>query len=167
MSILDGTGETVPQGEEGEVCIRGENVTEENLRNAAVNESSITKRAFLRTGDQGKLDEEHHLNLTCRIKELINKGGEKLSPLELDNVIAQHQAIAEVVSFAIDDDMYGQNVGCAIQCEEGEATNFVSLKKWVGVRVAAYKVPRKVSALIGLVQSINLEADLRIDLIPR
>ena len=92
--------------------------------------------------------------------------GENFS-VELDNVIAQHQAVAEVVSFAIDDDMYGQDVGCAIKCEEGEATYFVSLKKWVGERVAAYKVPRKVSALIGLVQSINLEADLRIDLVPR
>ena len=167
VSILDATGETVPQGEEGEVCIRGKNVTKGYLRNAAANESSFTKRAFFRTGDHGKLDEEHYLTLTGRIKELINKGGEKISPVELDNVIVQHQAVAEVVSFAIDDDMYGQDVGCAIKCEEGKTTNVVSLKKWVGERVAAHKVPRKVSALIGLVRSANWEADLRIDLVPR
>lgn len=146
VSILDVSGDALPLGQEGEVCIRGNNVTKGYLRNAAANETSFTKGAFFRTGDQGKLDEEHYLTLTGRIKELINKGGEKISPVELDNVIAQHQAVAEVVSFAIDDDMYGQDVGCAVKPQEGEAVRSVELKQWVGERIAGHKVPRKVGA---------------------
>lgn len=144
VAILDASGEAVPQGAEGEICIRGDNVTNGYLRNPAANETSFTKTGFFRTGDQGKLDEEHYLTLTGRIKELINKGGEKVSPVELDNLIVQHQAVAEVVCFAINDDMYGQDVGCAVRLEEGEAVKAGALKKWVGERVAALKVPRKV-----------------------
>lgn len=147
VTILDANGEAVPQGEEGEICIRGDNVTKGYLRNPAANETSFTKTGFFRTGDQGKLDQEHYLTLTGRIKELINKGGEKVSPVELDNVIAQHRAVVEVVCFAIDDDMYGQDVGCAVRLEEGEAVRAGALKKWVGERVAALKVPRKVRLL--------------------
>ena len=150
VAILDTKGEAVPPGEEGEVCIRGENVTKGYLRNPTANETSFTKTGFFRTGDQGKLDKEHYLTLTGRIKELINKGGEKISPVELDNVVAHHETVAEVVCFAIDDDMYGQDVGCAVRLEEGHELKTVELKRWVGQHVAAHKVPRKVSALINV-----------------
>lgn len=142
-------------------------MTKGYLRNAAANESSFTKGAVFRTGDQGKLDGEHYLTLTGRIKELINKGGEKISPVELDNVITQHHAVAEVVSFAIDDDMYGQDVGCAVKPEEGEAVAVGAPKKWVGERVAGHKVSRKVGALIDLLRIAMLEADKMADLVPR
>ena len=144
VALLDASGDAVPQGHEGEVCIRGDNVTNGYLRNPAANKTAFTKTGFFRTGDQGKLDEEHYLTLTGRIKELINKGGEKISPVELDNVIAQHQAVAEVVCFAVDDDMYDQDVGCAVRLQDGESVEAAALKKWVGERVAAHKVPRKV-----------------------
>ena len=87
--------------------------------------------------------------------------------MKLDNVIAQHQDVAEVVFSAIDDDIYDQNVGCAIKCEEGEATNVVSLKKGIEERVAGHEVPRKFSALMGLIRSANLKADLKIGLVSR
>lgn len=147
VTILDASGEAVPQGKEGEICIRGDNVTKGYLRNFAANKTSFTKPGFFRTGDQGKLDEEHYLTLTGRIKELINKGGEKVSPVELDNVIAQHQAVAKVGCFAVDDDMYSQDLGCAVRLEEREAVKAGALEKWVGERVAALKVPRKVRQL--------------------
>ena len=158
--ILDTSGDNVPQGQEGEVCIRGANVTKGYLRNPTANESSFTASGFFRTGDQGKLDKDNYLTLTGRIKELINKGGEKISPVELDNVISQHPSVAEVVTFAIDDDMYDQDVACAVRLEEGETLKAVALKKWVGERVAAHKVPRKVSRIFSffsvreIVQSI-------------
>ena len=150
VAILDANGEAVPQGDEGEVCILGENVTKGYLRNPTANETSFTKAGFFRTGDQGKLDEEHYLTLTGRIKELINKGGEKISPVELDNVISQHQAVAEVVCFAIPDDMYDQDVGCAVRLKEGETVKVLMLKKWIGERIAAHKVPRKVRVPVGI-----------------
>ena len=158
VAILDTNGDPVPQGHEGEICIRGINVTAGYLRNPTSNESSFTRSGFFRTGDQGKLDEDGYLTLTGRIKELINKGGEKVSPVELDNVITQHEAVGEVVCFAIEDDMYGQDVGCAVRLVEDEegkkaTVKALALKKWVGERVAAYKVPKKVSIYLPYVFS--------------
>ncbi|KAI9827401.1 MAG: hypothetical protein M1819_006942 [Sarea resinae] len=134
----------LPQGSEGEICIRGENVTKGYLNNPSANKSSFTRTGFFRTGDQGKKDTDGYVILTGRIKELINKGGEKISPIELDNVLAQHPAVAEAVSFAIADEMYGQDVGAAIVLKQGQNVTAAGLKEWMSTRVAKFKLPKKV-----------------------
>ena len=144
VKILDQEGNEVAQGSEGEICIRGENVTKGYLNNAEANKSSFTKSGFFRTGDQGKKDEEGYIYITGRIKELINKGGEKISPIELDNVLSQHPAVTEAVSFAIADEMYGQDIGAAIVQKEDQQLTSDELRKWVAERVARFKVPKKV-----------------------
>lgn len=144
VKILNDAGEEVPQGKEAEICIRGENVTKGYLNNPSANASSFTKDGFFRTGDQGLQDAEGYVIITGRIKELINKGGEKISPIELDNVIAQHPAVSEAVSFAIEDEMYGQDVGLAIVVKEGQALNAGELKTWLTDRVAKFKLPKKI-----------------------
>lgn len=144
VKILDQNGDEVPQGTEAEICIRGENVTKGYLNNPAANESSFTKGGFFRTGDQGKKDEDGYVYITGRIKELINKGGEKISPIELDNVLARHPAVGEAVSFAIPDEMYGQDVGVAIVLKPGQKLGAEELKKWVAEKLAKFKVPKKV-----------------------
>ncbi|CRK46154.1 hypothetical protein BN1723_016648, partial [Verticillium longisporum] len=120
IKILDDQGNELAQGAEGEISIKGENVTHGYLNNAAANASSFTSSGFFRTGDQGKLDEDGYVIITGRIKELINKGGEKISPIELDNVLTRHPAVSEAVSFAIPDDMYGQDIGVAVVLKSGE-----------------------------------------------
>lgn len=144
VKILDDAGHEVAQGKEGEICIRGENVTKGYLNHPSANESSFTKEGFFRTGDQGKLDEDGYVIITGRIKELINKGGEKISPIELDNVIAQHPAVSEAVSFAIEDEMYGQDVGLAVVIKEGHKLTADELKTWLADRVARFKLPKKI-----------------------
>lgn len=162
VKILDQNGDEVPQGAEAEICIRGENVTQGYLNNPSANESSFTKGGFFRTGDQGKKDEDGYVFITGRIKvgcsrcdvtwskmltmqqELINKGGEKISPIELDNVLARHPAVSEAVSFAIPDEMYGQDVGVAIVLKPSEKLDANELKAWVADKVAKFKVPKKV-----------------------
>lgn len=144
IKILDEAGKEVPQGKEAEICIIGENVTKGYLNNPSANASSFTKNGFFRTGDQGLIDAEGYVFITGRIKELINKGGEKISPIELDNVIAQHPAVSEAVSFAIEDEMYGQDVGLAIVVKEGQTLNAAELKTWLTDRVARFKLPKKV-----------------------
>jgi acyl-CoA synthetase (AMP-forming)/AMP-acid ligase II len=124
--------------------IRGENVTKGYLNNPSANASSFTTNGFFRTGDQGKKDSEGYVFITGRIKELINKGGEKISPIELDNTIAQNPAVSEAVSFAIEDEMYGQDVGLAIVVKEGQALSAGELKAWLADRVAKFKMPKKV-----------------------
>jgi oxalate---CoA ligase len=147
VKILDGNNAEVAQGAEGEICIRGENVTKGYLNNPEANKSSFTPGGFFRTGDQGKKDEDGFVIITGRIKELINKGGEKISPIELDNALAQHPAVGEAVSFAISDEMYGQDIGVAVVLKPGKRLEGEELKNWMKERVAKFKVPKKVSDL--------------------
>ncbi|KAF2653378.1 acetyl-CoA synthetase-like protein [Lophiostoma macrostomum CBS 122681] len=144
VKILDDAGDEVAQGKEAEICIRGENVTKGYLNNPAANASSFTKGGFFRTGDQGKKDADGYVIITGRIKELINKGGEKISPIELDNVVAQHPAVAEAVSFALEDEMYGQDVGLAVVLKAGQTLSAGELKTWMAERVAKFKLPKQI-----------------------
>lgn len=144
VKILDDAGKEVAPGKEAEICIRGENVTKGYLNNPSANESSFTKDGFFRTGDQGKLDADGYVIITGRIKELINKGGEKISPIELDNVVSQHPAVSEAVSFAIEDEIYGQDIGLAIVIKEGQKLTASELKTWLSKSLSAFKLPKKV-----------------------
>ncbi|KAI9706545.1 MAG: hypothetical protein M1836_003552 [Candelina mexicana] len=144
VKILDQDGNEVAQGSEAEICIRGENVTKGYLNNPEANRSSFTSQGFFRTGDQGKMDEDGYIFINGRIKELINKGGEKISPIELDNLLTQHPAVAEAVSFAIIDEMYGQDIGVAVVSKDGQELDENSLRGWVSEKVARFKVPKKI-----------------------
>ncbi|KAK8139779.1 hypothetical protein PG984_000902 [Apiospora sp. TS-2023a] len=144
VTVLNETGEAVPQGSEGEICIRGTNVTKGYLNNPDANASSFHASGFFRTGDQGRLDEDGYVQITGRIKELINKGGEKISPIELDNVLTRHPAIAEAVSFAIPDEMLGQDIGVAVVLKSDEKLDQDGLRAWMTEKVAKFKIPKKV-----------------------
>lgn len=144
VKILDAKGSEISQGGEGEISIRGENVTKGYLNNPKANQTSFTKDGFFRTGDQGKQDEDGYVIITGRIKELINKGGEKISPVELDNVVSQHPSVAEAVCFAIADDMFGQDIGLAVVLKDGMKTTPEELRKWIAAKVAKFKVPEQV-----------------------
>ncbi|KAI0595904.1 peroxisomal-coenzyme A synthetase [Biscogniauxia sp. FL1348] len=144
VKILNDAGDELPQGSEGEICIKGENVTKGYLNNPSANASSFTKGGFFRTGDQGKKDEDGYIIITGRIKELINKGGEKISPIELDNVLTRHPAVSEAVSFAIPDDLYGQDIGVAIVLKNGAKLEQEELRKWVSEKLAKFKTPKKI-----------------------
>ena len=144
VKILDQSGNEVPQGSEAEICIRGPNVTKGYLNNDKANVESFTSSGFFRTGDQGKQDEEGYVIITGRIKELINKGGEKISPIELDNILAQHPAVSEAVSFAMEDELYGQDVGVSIVLKDGQKLDEEGLKQYMREKVAKFKVPKRV-----------------------
>ena len=145
LKILDANGSEMPQGIEAEICIKGENVTKGYLNNSAANKAAFTNDKFFRTGDQGRLDKDGYVIITGRIKELINKGGEKISPVELDNVIIQNPAVLEAVSFAITDELYGQDVGLAVVLKDRQEQSADGLREWVAHRVAKFKVPKQAS----------------------
>lgn len=146
IKILDGEGKEVPFGKEAEICIRGPNVTKGYLNNPEANKTAFTAEGYFRTGDQGTQDKEGYVRITGRIKELINKGGEKISPIEIDNVVAQHPAVSEAVSFAVDHELYGQNVGLAVVLKTGQKVEKHELMTWLAERLAKFKLPEKVSA---------------------
>jgi oxalate---CoA ligase len=147
VKVLDQDGNEVERGAEAEICVRGENITKGYLNNPDANKSSFTEDGFFRTGDQGKMDKDGYIFITGRIKELINKGGEKISPIELDNVLACHPAVSEAVSFAIPDEMFGQDIGVAVVLKSGQKLGEDELRTWVAEILAKFKVPRKVCSL--------------------
>lgn len=145
IKILDQAEKEVPHGQEAEICVRGENVTKGYLNNPSANESSFTKDGFFRTGDQGKLDPNGYVIITGRIKELINKGGEKISPIELDNTLAHNPKVAEAVCFAIPDPKhFGEDIGATVVLKTSGTATEEELKSWVANRLAKFKTPKKV-----------------------
>ncbi|KAF7508316.1 hypothetical protein GJ744_009461 [Endocarpon pusillum] len=144
VAILDSDGKEVPQGSEAEICIRGENVTKGYLNNPKANEESFTNDGFFRTGDQGKKDKDGYVIITGRIKELINRGGEKISPIELDNLLVTFPPVAEAVSFAVPSEMYGQEVGVVVVAKEGKQLSEKDIIDFVSSKTAKFKVPKRV-----------------------
>jgi len=143
--ILDPSDTILPPNTEGEISIRGPNVTPGYLNNAKANAESFTKGThFFRTGDQGKIDDDGMLVITGRIKELINRGGEKISPIELDSVLLSHSDVSEAVSFGAPDKMYGQVVNAAVVLSPGAHVTEKQLMEYVASKVSKFKVPTKI-----------------------
>ena len=143
--ILDDNDNVLPQGEVGEVSIRGENVTLGYRNNDKANRENFTRvKNYFRTGDQGFFNPEGFLVLTGRIKELINRGGEKISPIELDSVMLSNPKVEEAVSFGVADEMYGQVVQAGIVLKPGQQMSYDELVKFMETRVAKFKIPVKV-----------------------
>jgi acyl carrier protein len=140
---MDDDGTLLPAGLVGEVVIRGANVTRGYESNAEANRTAFTGGWF-RTGDQGCLDSDGYLRLTGRLKELINRGGEKISPRQVDEVLLAHPAIAQVVTFAIPDGLLGETVGAAVVLNPGTSTTEAELRDFAAARLADFKVPATV-----------------------
>ncbi len=134
----------------GEVVISGPNVTPGYEGNPEANAKSFFEaegRRWFRTGDQGSFDAEGYLTLTGRLKEIINRGGEKVSPLEVDAVLMDHPAVAQVVTFAIPHPKLGEEVGAAVVLREGAAATEAEIRAFAEARLAAFKVPRRIVIL--------------------
>jgi oxalate---CoA ligase len=143
VAIMDETGALLPAGGLGEIVIRGRNVTKGYEANPDANAKAFT-HGWFRTGDQGVIDQAGYLRLTGRLKELINRGGEKISPLEVDTVIMDHPAVAQVVTFAVPHHMLGEDVAAAVVLREGAVCDERELRSFVSARIADFKVPRKI-----------------------
>ena len=143
--ILDDQDNVLPHGSIGEVSVRGENVTLGYANNPKANEENFTKREnYFRTGDQGFMDSEGFVVLTGRIKELINRGGEKISPVELDSIMLANPKVREAVSFGVSDAKYGQVIQAAIVLKPDNKMTHEELQQFMSTRVSAFKIPEKV-----------------------
>jgi acyl-CoA synthetase (AMP-forming)/AMP-acid ligase II len=146
--LLGGSDEAT--GVTGEVAISGPNVTPGYESNPEANEKNFFEadgRRWFRTGDQGAFEEGGYLRLTGRLKEIINRGGEKVSPLEVDDVLSDHPAVAQAVCFALPHPKLGEEVAAAIVLREGEDATEAAIRDFASGRLAAFKVPRKVVIL--------------------
>jgi acyl-CoA synthetase (AMP-forming)/AMP-acid ligase II len=143
VAIMDDDGTFLPQGAIGEVVIRGPNVTLGYEANPDANAKAFTNGWF-RTGDQGMFDQDGYLMLTGRLKELIKRGGEQVSPLEVDGVLSEHPAVAQALTFSIPHPMLGEEVGAAVVLREGMGCTERELRDFAAKTLADFKVPRKV-----------------------
>ena len=134
----------------GEICISGPNVTPGYEGNPEANEKSFFEaegKRWFRTGDQGAFDADGYLSLTGRLKEIINRGGEKISPLEVDGVLSDHPAVGLCVTFAVPHDKLGEEVAAAVVLKEGQSATEREIRDFASERLAAFKVPRKILIL--------------------
>lgn len=143
VSIMDQEGKHLQSDEIGEVVIKGENVTAGYLNNEAANATAFIDGWF-RTGDQGRIDKDGYLSLTGRLKEIINRGGEKISPREVDEILLDHDSVTQVVTFAMPHDKLGEEVAAAVVLEEGSTTDEGELRTYAAQRLADFKVPKKI-----------------------
>ncbi len=166
IGIMDDKGQLLAQGATGEVVIRGDNVTAGYARNSEANASAFT-HGWFRTGDQGRLDEDGYLFITGRLKEIINRGGEKISPREVDEALLDHPDVAQAVVFGMPHPKLGEEIAAAVVLTPGSAATEKDLRTFVSQRLAEFKTPRKILILdeipkgpTGKIQRIGLAAKL-------
>ena len=166
VGIMDQDGNLLERGATGEIVIRGPNVTKGYESNPKANAEAYTNGWF-RTGDQGMMDVEGYLSITGRLKEIISRGGEKISPREVDEILMDHPAVQQVVTFGIPHEKLGEEVGAAVVLREGASATEKELREFVAIRLADFKVPRKILFLAeipkgatGKLQRIGLAAKL-------
>jgi len=173
VAIMNGAGHLLTQGTIGEVVVCGSNVMRGYEGNAEANAAAFVDGWF-RTGDQGYLDADGYLFLTGRLKELINRGGEKIAPREIDEVLLDHPAVAQAVAFAVPHATLGEEVAAAVVVHAcaGPVVTEIELRRFAADRLAPFKVPRRVLVVdeipkgpTGKMQRIGLAAQLGLSLL--
>ena len=143
VSIVGEDGKLLPRGSAGEIAVRGPSVMKGYLGGEDVNRESFTDGWF-RTGDQGRLDEDGYLTLTGRIREIINRGGEKISPLEVDAVLLRHPSVSKAVTFPVEHPALGEEVAAAVVLRPGASGVEKDLQEFVARELSVAKVPRRI-----------------------
>ncbi len=146
VAIMDAAGRPLAAGETGEIVIRGANVTVGYDHNPEANDAAFT-RGWFRTGDLGAFESGGYLSISGRLKEIINRGGEKISPREVDEVLTEHPAIAQAVAFAVPHTALGQDIAAAIVLREGADASEQDIRGFAAERLADFKVPRRILIL--------------------
>ena len=170
IGIVDEKGGLLPSGKMGEIVVRGP-----SLFHGYANDSEADRSSFIdgwfRTGDLGELDADGFLFLTGRIKEIINRGGEKILPWEVDEVLLTHPSVADAAAFALPDQRLGENVGAAVVLRDKSTATEAELQKFVSQHLSDFKVPQRIvflheipkgptgkSIRIGLAERLGLSA---------
>jgi oxalate---CoA ligase len=166
VAIMDPQGELLPIGKEGEIVLRGATITAGYTANPEANTKTFTNGWF-RTGDQGYLDDDDYIFISARIKEIINRAGEKISPREIEEALLQHPAVSQAVAFSVPHRQLGEDVGAAVVLKPGAAASESELRRYAEQSLAHFKVPRIIRMLseipkgpTGKIQRIGLSERL-------
>ena len=143
ICIMNDKNEKLSQGQIGEICIKGDNVTNGYENNPEANKQSFVNNWF-RTGDEGFFDKDGYLKISGRLKEIINKGGEKISPLEVDNILMDFPPIDQALCFGYKDKMLGEDIAAAIKLKESKSCTEDDIKSYANEKLAKFKIPKKI-----------------------
>jgi long-chain acyl-CoA synthetase len=144
MKVVDDDGNDVPQGDPGEIVIRGHNVMKGYWNRPEATEESITDDGWFHTGDMATVDEDGYFFIVDRKKDLIIRGGYNVYPREIEEVIYEHPAVREAAVVGFPHDELGEEVGAAVALKDGESATEEEIREHCKEQVAAYKYPRKV-----------------------
>ncbi len=172
VAIMDEVGNLLAVGKVGEIVIHGENVTAGYENNPEANTNAFTNGWF-RTGDQGVMDKDGYVTITGRLKEIINRGGEKISPREVDEVLLDHPAVVQSLAFAMSHPQLGEEIAAAVVLQTDIEITELELRQFAAKRLADFKVPRQIAILdeipkgptgklqrIGLAEKLGIKADV-------
>jgi acyl-CoA synthetase (AMP-forming)/AMP-acid ligase II/thioesterase domain-containing protein/acyl carrier protein len=143
VSIVDGSGRLLPAGHTGEVRVRGDGVFKGYENNPEANALAFVDGWF-RTGDQGHLDEQGYLYVSGRLKEVVNRGGEKISPREVDEALLEHYAVEQAAAFAAPHPTLGEDLLAAVVVRAGVEIDGAALRTFLSERLSTFKVPSQI-----------------------
>lgn len=143
IAVMDAAGELLAQGATGEIVIRGPGVTSGYENNPQANAESFTDGWF-RTGDQGCFDADGYLVISGRLKEIVNRGGDKISPREIDEALLDHPDIAQAAAFAVPHATLGEDLAAAVVMRNGAVADEEELRGFLFERLAEFKVPSSI-----------------------
>lgn len=149
VAIMGEPGRMLETGQIGEIVLKGQSVFSGYADNPSATAEAFAD-GWLRTGDQGRFDQDGYLFITGRLKEIINRGGELVAPREIEEVLLTHPAVAEAIAFAMPDQRLGEEIGAAVVFRAGHSTTESDLRELVAAELSALKVPRKILALSSL-----------------
>ncbi len=140
--INPATGQTVPQGVKGELCTRGYSVMLKYWNNPVATEAVKDESGWMHTGDEGMMDAEGYITITGRIKDLIIRGGENISPKEVEDFLYTHESVEEVQVIGVPDEKFGEQIMAWIKFEAGKTATMQELTDYCKQSIAYYKIPR-------------------------
>jgi long-chain acyl-CoA synthetase len=143
VQIMDDSGQPLPTGREGEVCVRGPNIMMGYWHDPEATRA-VLRDGWLRTGDVGKLDADGYLYITDRLKDLIIKGGENISPRQIEDVLIAHPAVAEVAVIGIPDKTLGEDMIAVIVLRRGHNASESEILEHAGRTLSKFKAPTRV-----------------------
>ena len=149
LAILGEDGQPLPAGMTGEVAVRGDCVFAGYEADGTIDRGAFRSGWFC-TGDIGQIDQEGYLTLSGRIKDIINRGGEKVSPAEVDAVLLRHEAIVDAATFAVAHPSLHEDVVAAVVMQPGLSVSETTLRDHVSRHLAAYKIPRRIIAVASI-----------------
>jgi long-chain acyl-CoA synthetase len=144
MQVWDDEGNEVPQGEVGEIVVRGHNVMKGYWQRPEATEQAIDEEGWFRTGDMATVDEDGYFFIVDRKKDMIIRGGYNVYPREVEEVLYEHPGVQEAAVVGVPDDSLGEEVAAVVVPKQGESLDAQELKSYVREQVAAFKYPRKI-----------------------